>query len=156
MLSFHRWFSRLAVVAALSALSNVGGWAQSRVECSAITSKILKAPVRYCAFLPPHYGTPPHVKTTPSPNPRRYPVLYYLHGLGDNEQSLVNSGGWNVVSELRNQGKVGDFIILAPSAGHSFYVNSANGKVRYEDFLMKEFIPLMEKKYRAEGTRATR
>ena len=61
-----------------------------------------------------------------------------------------------MVSELRSQGKIGDFVILAPSAGHSFYVNSATGKVRYEDFLMKEFMPQMEKKYRAEGTRATR
>ncbi len=87
---------------------------------------------------------------------RRYPVLYYLHGLGDNEQSLLNFGGWDVVSELRSQGKVGDFVILAPSAGHTFYINSENGKVRYEDFLMKEFMPQMEKKYRAEGTRATR
>ena len=28
--------------------------------------------------------------------------------------------------------------------------------MRYEDFFMKEFMPQMEKKYRAEGTRATR
>ena len=46
--------------------------------------------------------------------------------------------------------------MLAPSAGHTFYLNSENGKVRYEDFLMKEFMPQMEKKYRVEGTRATR
>ncbi len=87
---------------------------------------------------------------------RHYPVLYYLHGLGDNEQSLLNLGGWDVISELRRQGKIGDFIVLAPSAGHTFYVNSDNGKVRYEDFFLKEFVPQMEKKYRAQGTRATR
>ena len=46
--------------------------------------------------------------------------------------------------------------MLAPSAGHTFYLNSADGKIRYEDFFMKEFMPQMEKKYRAEGTRATR
>jgi S-formylglutathione hydrolase FrmB len=121
--------------------------AQGRAECSVIKSQILARPVRYCAFLPASFDK----DTT-----RRYPVLYYLHGLGDNEQSLLNFGGWDVVSELRSQGKVGDFIILAPSAGHTFYINSENGKVRYEDFFMKEFVPQMEKKYRAEGTRATR
>jgi S-formylglutathione hydrolase FrmB len=103
--------------------------------------------VRYCAFLPAGFD---QEKT------HRYPVLYYLHGLGDNEQSLLNSGGWDLVTELRRQGKVGDFIILAPSAGHTFYINSENGKLRYEDFFMKEFMPQMEKKYRAEATRATR
>ncbi len=121
--------------------------AQGRAECSVIKSQILARPVRYCAFLPPSFDQD---KT------RHYPVLYYLHGLGDNEQSLLNSGGWDLVSELRTKGKVGDFVILAPSAGGTFYINSENGKVRYEDFFMKEFMPQMEKKYRAEGTRATR
>ena len=121
--------------------------AQGRAECSVIHSKILARPVRYCAFLPASFDQD---KT------RRYPVLYYLHGLGDNEQSLLNSGGWDLISELRSQGKVGDFIVLAPSAGHTFYINSKNDKVRYEDFFMKEFMPQMEKKYRAESTRATR
>ncbi len=83
-------------------------------------------------------------------------MLYYLHGLGDNEQSLLNLGGWDMIEELRRQGKVGDFVVLAPAGGHTFFINSADGKVRYEDFLMKEFMPQMEKKYRAEGTRAKR
>jgi S-formylglutathione hydrolase FrmB len=121
--------------------------AQGRAECSVIKSQILGGPVRYCAYLPASFDQD---KT------RRYPVLYFLHGLGDNEQSLLNFGGWDVVSDLRSQGKVGDFVIFAPSAGHTFYINSANGKVRYEDFLLKEFMPQMEKKYRAVGTRATR
>jgi S-formylglutathione hydrolase FrmB len=121
--------------------------AQGRAECSVIKSSILDRPVRYCAFLPDSFD---HDKT------RQYPVLYYFHGLGDNEQSLLNFGGWDVIGELRRQGKVGDFIVLAPSGGHTFYLNSANGKVKYEDFFIKEFIPQMEKKYRAEGTRATR
>lgn len=103
--------------------------------------------MRYCAFLPPDYDQD---KT------RHYPVLYYLHGLGDNEQSLLNFGGWDVITELRRQGKIGDVIVLAPSGGHTFYLNSENGKIRYEDFFLHEFVPEMEKKYRAEGTRTTR
>ncbi|HKD85747.1 MAG TPA: alpha/beta hydrolase-fold protein [Terriglobales bacterium] len=121
--------------------------AQGRAECSIIKSQVLARPIRYCAFLPPSFDQD---KT------RRYPVLYFFHGLGDNEQSLLNSGGWDIVSDLRSKGKIGDFVILAPGAGHTFYVNSEDGKVRYEDFLTKEFMPEMEKKYRAEGTRASR
>jgi S-formylglutathione hydrolase FrmB len=121
--------------------------AQGRAECAVVRSEILARTVRYCAFLPASFD---------KDKARKYPVLYYLHGLGDNEQSLLNFGGWDVVSELRSRGKIGDFIILAPSAGHTFYVNSENGKVRYEDFLTKEFMPQMEKKYRVDGARATR
>jgi S-formylglutathione hydrolase FrmB len=121
--------------------------AQGRAECSTFKSAVLQHSVRYCAFLPPSFDK----DTT-----RRYPVLYYLHGLGDNEQSLLNFGGWDVVDQLRSDGKVGDFVILAPSGGHTFYLNSYDGKVRYEDFVVKEFMPQLEKKYRVEGTRATR
>ena len=121
--------------------------AQGRAECSVIKSQVLARPVRYCAFLPPSFDQD---KT------RRYPVLYFFHGLGDNEQSLLNSGAWDIISDLRSKGKIGDFVILAPGAGHTFYVNSEDGKVRYEDFLRKEFMPEMEKKYRVEGARATR
>jgi S-formylglutathione hydrolase FrmB len=120
---------------------------QGRAECSVIKSEILARPVRYCAYLPPGFDLD---KT------RHYPVLYYLHGLGDNEQSLLNSGGWDLISELRSQGKVGDFVVLAPSAGHTFYINSEDGKIRYEDFFVKEFMPQMEKKYRVQSTRTTR
>lgn len=139
---------KLAVLAFLIALvTSPLLHAQGRAECSVVRSQILSRPVRYCAFLPASFDKD---KT------RRYPVLYYFHGLGDNEQSLLNFGGWDLVSELRSQGKVGDFIILAPSAGHTFFINSESGKVRYEDFFVREFMPQMEKKYRAESNRATR
>lgn len=121
--------------------------AQGRAECTVIKSEILARNVRYCAFLPASFDQD---KT------KKYPVLYYLHGLGDNEQSLLNLGGWDMIEELRRQGKVGDFVVLAPSGGHTFFINSADGKVRYEDFLVKEFMPQVEKKYRAEGARAKR
>ena len=121
--------------------------AEGRAECSVIKSELLARSVRYCAFLPASFDQD---KT------KKFPVLYYLHGLGDNEQSLLNLGGWDMIEELRRQGKVGDFIVLAPAGGHGFYINSANGKIRYEDFLTKEFMPQMEKKYRGEGTRAAR
>jgi S-formylglutathione hydrolase FrmB len=121
--------------------------AQGRAECSVVNSVILARQVRYCAFLPDSFD---HDKA------RQYPVLYYLHGLGDNEQSLLNLGGWDLIEELRRQGKIGDFVLLAPGGGHTFFLNSADGKVRYEDFLTKEFMPQMEKKYRVQSVRGTR
>jgi len=136
----------LCIAACLLALTPFS-FAEGRAECSVVKSAILARTVRYCAFLPASFDQD---KT------RRYPVLYYLHGLGDNEQSLLNLGGWDLIEELRRQGKIGDFIVLAPSGGHTFYLNSADGKLRYEDFLTQEFMPQMEKKYRVEAGRASR
>jgi S-formylglutathione hydrolase FrmB len=144
---FLRRFSiRFALIVLALSLAPLAQ-AQGRAECSTIKSDILMRIIRYCAYLPPSFD---------QDKARHYPVLYYLHGLGDNEQSLLNFGGWDIVEHLRDSGKIGDFVILAPSGGHTFYLNSADGKLRYEDFFTKEFMPQMEKKYRAEGTPATR
>lgn len=120
---------------------------QGRAECREVTSKILGHPVPYCIFLPPSYGT----ETT-----RRYPVLYFLHGLGENEQILLNSDGWQIIEQAWADKALGEFIIAAPAAGRSFYVNSKDGKVRYEDFFIQEFMPIIEKNYRIEAGRKTR
>src|SRR5262249_34943681 len=90
-------------------------------------------------------------------NPRKqFPVLYMLHGLGDSNQGLINNGLWSLVDELQSKKRVGEFVIITPNAGRTFYVNSKDGTVRYEDFLIKDFIPAMERKYRIGGTRANR
>src|SRR6185369_17627624 len=120
--------------------------AASRVDCGRIESKILGRAVPYCAMLPPSYD---QEKT------RRFPVVYYLHGLGDNEQSLINAGGWNIYDDLLSQKKVSEFLIVTPYGYQSFYINSRDGKFRYEDFFLHEFIPEIEKKYRVKVGRAS-
>ncbi|HEX8924553.1 MAG TPA: alpha/beta hydrolase-fold protein [Terriglobales bacterium] len=121
--------------------------AAARVECSTVPSKILGHDVPYCALLPPGYDD----QAT-----RKFPVLYYLHGLGDSERSMVNTGAWNMYLDLVEQGKVGQYLIVTPAGYTSFYVNSVDGKVRYEDFFMKEFMPFIEHKYHVRAERSGR
>lgn len=125
--------------------------AQSRIDCSALSSRILKQTVHYCVYVPSGYDEA--AKQSP---PRRYPVLYFLHGLGDNERTLFNSGGWTLLDDLRKQNKMGEFLIVAPEGRRSFYVNSADGTVRYSDFFFQEFVPAIEGKYRIRPGRAGR
>ena len=125
--------------------------AQSRIDCSALNSHILKQVVHYCVYLPAGYDA----GATQSP-PRRYPVLYFLHGLGDNEQTLFNGGGWSLFDDLRKQHKMGDFLIVTPEGRRSFYINSADGSARYSDFFLQEFLPHIEGKYRVLPGRAGR
>src|SRR3954466_7002016 len=93
-------------------------YAQSRIDCNQIDSRVLHEAVHYCVMLPSGYETG-----------KQYPVLYYLHGLGDNEQTLFKSGGWNLLQDLRQEHKIGDFLIVAPEGMASFYINSADKKV---------------------------
>ncbi len=125
--------------------------AQSRIDCSALNSHILAQVVHYCVYLPSVY------EESGSQHPaKRYPVLYFLHGLGDNEQTLFNSGGWTLLDDLRRQRKLGDFLIVAPEGRRSFYINSFDGSTRYSDFFLQEFLPHIESKYRIRPGRAGR
>src|SRR5271168_2705857 len=121
--------------------------AAGRAECRSVPSKILARPVAYCVLLPPSYD---------SDKARRYPVLYFLHGLGQNEQALLDSGGWSLIQDLWDQKKIGDFLIVAPDGDRSFFINSRDGRQRYEDFFVKEFLPFIESHYRVREGRRNR
>jgi S-formylglutathione hydrolase FrmB len=132
-------------------LACVAAHAQGRIDCNALNSKLLQHAVHYCVYLPAGYDS-----GSATPSAQRYPVLYFLHGLGDNEQTLFNSGGWTLLDDLRRHHKIGDFLIVAPEGRRSFYINSADGSVRYSDFLVHEFIPYIEAGYRVRAGRESR
>jgi S-formylglutathione hydrolase FrmB len=121
--------------------------ATGRVECNERASKILAHPVRYCIILPPAFD---------ADKSRQFSVLYFLHGLGDNEQSFIHSGAWNLTEDLRENGQMKQFLIATPEGDASFYINSKDGKVRYEDFLLQEFFPFIERHYRVAAGRGHR
>ena len=151
VMTLNRRLGFWMVVCVCVALAGGRAAAQSRIDCNALNSKLLKQVVHYCVYLPSGYdaGAAQHP-------PQRYPVLYFLHGLGDNEQTLFNSGGWTLLDDLRNQHKMGDFLIAAPEGRRSFYINSTDGSVHYNDFFLQEFMPAIESKYRVRGGRAGR
>ena len=121
-------------------------FAQAKVECAAVKSAILHRNVRFCAILPPSYERD---KT------RKFPILYYLHGLGENEQALTGPL-WDVNEDLQKKGQIGEFLMVTPDGGRSFYINSHDGRFRYEDFFIRELLPAIERRYRVIGTRAAR
>lgn len=121
--------------------------AAGRAECRSVPSAILRRAVPYCVLLPPSYD---------ANSTRRYPVLYFLHGLGEDEQILLTSGGWNVIQALWEQKQIGEFLVVTPSADRSFYVDSRDGRARYEDFLIREFLPFIEGRYRIRAERRYR
>jgi S-formylglutathione hydrolase FrmB len=121
--------------------------ASGRAECRAVPSRILGHPVPYCILLPPDYDTQ---KT------RRFPVLYFLHGLGGNAQMLIVSGAMNDIDDAWQSGRLGQFLIVTPSADTSFYINSYDGRDRYQDFFLREFMPFIERHYRTLPGRRNR
>ena len=145
MLAHFRRIS-LALTTAVIAFSALA-FGQGRIDCGALGSRILGRPVRYCVLLPPGYE---------SDRDKKYPVLYFLHGLGENEQVLVRTGGWGLIEDLRQKHQIGDFLIAAPEGRGSFFINSADGRDRYSDFFLSEFIPYVESHFRSLRDRKSR
>ena len=112
------------------------------VEYNSLPSAALGKDLKYAVMLPPSYKTDAK---------RRYAVLYFLHGMFGNEGEFERRGVAAAVARLREQGLIGEFIIVAPAGGNSFYLNAKNG-VRYEDAIIQDLIPHVEKTYRAIGT----
>lgn len=112
-------------------------------------SRLLKGNRKYAIYLPPGYES----------SERSYPVLYLLHGAGDDQTGWLQFGE---VQHIADQSiKAGDatpMIIVMPDAntGQRGYFNSVNGDWRYEDFFFEEFIPFIEKTYRIKGEKQFR
>jgi len=107
-------------------------------------SKILKMDRKYAIYLPPDYET----------SSRRYPVLYLLHGAGDDQTGWVQFGEvMHIADKAINEGIATPMIIVMPDAntGKRGYSNSPKGDWQYEDFFFQEFIPFIEKTYRIKA-----
>ena len=104
-------------------------------------SKILKMDRKYAIYLPPDYET----------SQRSYPVLYLLHGGGDDQTGWVQFGEVLTIADAAiNSGQATTMIIVMPDAntGKRGYVNDIKGDWQYEDFFFQEFMPFIEKTYR--------
>src|SRR5579872_4196780 len=134
----------LAVIGAVNAAGAAG---PTIVQCDSIDSTILHRPVGYCIDLPADYATS---------TSKRYPVLYFLHGLFENEHHWVERGGKDIFDQLSASGEIGPFLVVMPNGGETFYINSEDGQDRYEDFFIQELIPYIDQHYRTIASRASR
>src|SRR5215510_809996 len=120
----------------------------SRIEYKTFDSKLLGNQIRYGLYLPPSYS---------SSAAKRYPVLYFLHGLNENETRWAVRGMTDVkLDRMIGEGKIGEFIVAIPFGAISFYTNTRDGSQKWEDMIVTEFIPMIESTYRVNASRATR
>jgi enterochelin esterase-like enzyme len=116
-------------------------------EGLSMKSKILEREVRYAVYLPPDYAT----------STRRYPVVYLLHGFTDDESAWIQFGEVNLAADRAIASReIPPMVIVMPDAGKTWYINDAEGKVRYEDMFMQEFIPYVDAKYRTRAKKEFR
>ena len=116
-------------------------------ESLKMTSSTLGKDVEYNIYLPADYEK----------NNRLYPVLYLLHGYTDDETGWTQYGQTpEIADKTINSGEAPPMIIVMPDAGVTWYMNSHDGKTKFEDFFIKEFIPHIETTYRIRSKKEFR
>jgi enterochelin esterase-like enzyme len=104
-------------------------------------SEILNMERKYAIYLPPDYKT----------SERHYPVLYLLHGGGDDQTGWVQFGEiLHIADKAIKNGTSTAMIVVMPDAntGQRGYTNVPGGKWNYEDFFFEELMPHVEKEFR--------
>lgn len=112
-------------------------------------SEILKMDRKYAIYLPPNYET----------SERSYPVLYLLHGAGDDQTGWVQFGEiLDIADKAIKAGDATAMIVVMPDAntGERGYFNSMKGDWQYEDFFFEELMPFVEKTYRIKSEKRYR
>jgi S-formylglutathione hydrolase FrmB len=103
------------------------------VRDGSFNSIALKREMKYRIYLPHVY----------SASARRYPVLYLLHGLYGDYRN------WDANTHLAQYMAGRDWIIVMPDAGDSWYANSATqADDRFEDYIAKDLVREVDRKYR--------
>ena len=99
-----------------------------------IDSQILGTQMKYSVYLPEGYDG----QTT-------LPVLYMLHGYGDDQNSWLDKGDLAALtSNAITNGEVGKMVVITPDAKQTFYCNGYQDGMAYEDYFFQELIPAVE------------
>ena len=145
------------LLAASLLLCSLYAWARpskSTIVKKQFKSEILGIEKNYAVYLPAGYADSGH----------DYPVLYLLHGAGQNYTSWLENGNMQEVTDrVLAEGMALPMIIVMPDA--KGYDEKDRGDLmgyfnrpgwNYEDFFFKEFVPFIENAYRIRAQKNSR
>lgn len=115
-----------------------GSFPAPRLEEHRVASPNFDAPKPMVVYLPPGFDASPDA---------RYPVVYFLHGLGNSPKDFESRGAAALTDRLIREGRVPPMIVALPSGAVSYYVNRKDGGAPYEDHVRLEAPAYVEAHY---------
>jgi enterochelin esterase-like enzyme len=122
------------------------GIPHGKIDTITYYSKTIGVNRRALIYTPPGYETD-----------KKYPVLYLLHGIGGDEKEWLNGGQPQVILDnLYAENKIEPMIVVLPNgramkddraAGNIFDKEKVEAFATFENDLLKDLIPYIEKKY---------
>ena len=110
-------------------------------------SKTLGRTVKYYVYLPAGYD---------ADQARRYPVLYYLHGIGGDPREWLGYGVREAADELMGSGAVQPFLIVLPQGDQGYWVDQVNGGPQWATYVATDLVAEIDAKYRTYADRQDR
>ncbi|WP_445735436.1 alpha/beta hydrolase-fold protein [Mariniflexile sp.] len=108
-------------------------------------STMLGEDVKYAVLLPDGYDT----------SKDDYPVVYLLHGFGNNEKAWYTDGMIQYYSD-QYKGEIAPMIFVMPNAYNTYYVNRYNGRYPFMNMLTIEMVPEIDKLFRTKSDKNNR
>lgn len=132
----------IAVLIALALLPTTRA-AGNEVQTFRFSSTLMGREMPYQVVLPSGYDD--HNETL------RYPVVYLLHGLSGHFDN------WTTKTKLAEYAAQHNYLIVTPEGNDGWYTDSVTVPAdRYESYIVKELIPLIDKKFRTLADREHR
>lgn len=115
------------------------------IQSNLINPKI-QVTVSYDIMLPADYMENPE---------RRYPVVYLLHGYGDNQSSWNGTymQGESKIVAVEKQKELEPMIYVCPNGFKTYYCNFYDGSYNYMDMFVNELVPHIDATYRTIADR---
>jgi len=155
-------------VDATAALSPAANAMHGMVHLDVVHSDALGTDKRVAVYLPPSYGRDPS---------RRYPVVFYLHGLFGAETDWLAKGGLDAVADSLAAAGRGEAILVTPDGDDGWWTDWAVESAfstcadslhsedparycvhrhRYEDWVTRDLVAWIDSHYRTRADRAHR
>jgi S-formylglutathione hydrolase FrmB len=154
--------SRLALALALGGATTASGGTPPGVPKGQVLRLEMAAPsvgeesrtVR--VYLPPSYSRPEAAQ-------HRYPVVYMLHGWPGSDGNMLEMGHANDTADsLIARGAIPEIIMVFPSGagsgllGRSYWINGYNGRKRVADYVTRDLVEWVDRRYRTHAAAAGR
>lgn len=110
----------------------------SEIKPMTLYSKTLRQEMKYNIYLPKGYSL----------SFDRFPVIYFLHGLGGSQDDWLRNGGRKLLDQLIDAGLVLPLAVVMPELPDGMAVNAHDNSVRYEDYFLKDVIATVESNWR--------
>jgi S-formylglutathione hydrolase FrmB len=97
--------------------------------------------------------TPPSYESAPA---RRFPVLYFLHDGGGDENVLLRQGVRDALDAGMRTGSLPEMLLVCPRGVGTWFVDAADGSSPYATFLSGTLVPWVDARYRTIPARGGR